>query len=560
MKPQALINELKAYQEDNEYYPTTNEIIEALHLDLVKNVSGGYSILDCGAGNGKVLTELKTLGKKHTPQYGSPTCPGSCYAIEKSQILLESLPKDIFVVGTDMWSNTIIDKQVDILFSNPPYLEYQEWVNKLVREANARFVYLVMPDRWQGNRVIQGAIEARKATAEIIGNFDFLNSEDRKARAKVNLVRISMCFGGHNTSKPKVDPFELWFDEAFKSDTLERTKGEGDDGLSATPDTKEKIKTNLIHAVGLVEALETLYLAEMDKLLQNYKIIQSLDADIFDELGVNVDHLKKSLHLKIKSLKSMYWQELFSNMTKVTTRLTSGSREEMLSKLTSNTQVDFTVSNAHAVLSWAIKNANSYYDSQLIDVFTRMMEKANVINYKSNQKVFSDNDWLYYRRPKELSHVKLDFRVVVAQIGGLFQGEYPSQHNSMSGLEIRAGNFVNDILTIANNLGFTTTGSVLDYDWDTSGKKEFFFKSLKTGQLEVLAEIRAYKNGNVHIKYNQAFIFALNVEMGRLKGWVHSPKEAASEMDIPLDVVTQHYKTNFELLPSQMRNLLQAKP
>jgi len=44
-------------------------------------------------------------------------------------------------------------------------------------------------------------------------------------------------------------------------------------------------------------------------------------------------------------------------------------------------------------------------------------------------------------------------------------------------------------------------------------------------------EVRAYMNGNLHIKFNQAFMLALNVEIGRLQGWIHNAQHAAEEMD-----------------------------
>lgn len=51
-----LVNILKDNNEDFEFYPTNNEIINIIkaHLD------GYCSVFDCGAGNGETLNELTT--------------------------------------------------------------------------------------------------------------------------------------------------------------------------------------------------------------------------------------------------------------------------------------------------------------------------------------------------------------------------------------------------------------------------------------------------------------------------------------------------------------------
>ena len=72
-----LIRELKDVNEDFEFYPTTDEIISSIQMDINKQFAGfnsvePYSLLDCGAGDGRVLTKLKT---------------GDLYAIEKSKKL-----------------------------------------------------------------------------------------------------------------------------------------------------------------------------------------------------------------------------------------------------------------------------------------------------------------------------------------------------------------------------------------------------------------------------------------------------------------------------------------
>ncbi|GAB6071544.1 hypothetical protein JCM30760_26420 [Thiomicrorhabdus hydrogeniphila] len=550
MSVYSLVNKLKEADEDHEFYPTTIEIIEAMHRDLTVQFDGGYSFLDCGAGNGKVITELRSLGEKHKPTFGQAVEPAKCYAIEKSSILLESLPKDVFIVGTDYWQSQLIDKNIDVLFTNPPYKQAREWVYKAIREANAKHLYFVIPQRIKSDPSIQEAIDARQGNAHVVGTFDFIDSEDRKARAKVDLIRIDLTYSGYS-SNSKVDPFDLWFDESFKKPQPE--KGVASEGDSQ--EETESSKNELIQAIGLVEALEQLYQQELQSLLSNYEKIQSLDAFIFEELNIDLKSVKESLKLKISSLKSQYWRELFSNLDKVTSRLTHNSRETIMGKLFSNMHVDFSVSNAHAIMGWVIRNANTYYDIQLKEVFTKLMEQANVITFKSNKRVFSDNEWRYHRKPENLTHVKLDLRIVLECAGGL---DIYGSYDAVNGLQKRAATAFNDIVTIANNLGFTSTDKASDFDWSEKGAKNFIFQSLKTGKQEVLMSVKAFKNGNCHIKFNQAFIFALNVEMARLCHWVQNAAEAANELEIPIEIAEQHFNTNFYLSGSVTNELLLA--
>ena len=91
-----MLAELKHTAQDHEWYPTTNEIIEAFHNHV--HHFEIESLLDIGAGNGKVLTALRDRNSKQEHCYST-----DLLAIEKSQPLLESLPPDIGILGTDFW-------------------------------------------------------------------------------------------------------------------------------------------------------------------------------------------------------------------------------------------------------------------------------------------------------------------------------------------------------------------------------------------------------------------------------------------------------------------------
>ena len=103
--------------------------------------------------------------------------------------------------------------------------------------------------------------------------------------------------------------------------------------------------------------------------------------------------------------------------------------------------------------------------------------------------------------------------------------------------------------TIASNVGFDTSGCERadSFDWTDSCKKVFTYFDHTTQKNVTLFESRAYYNGNIHLRLNQAFIAKLNVLFGKLKGWVKSPKEAAEEMGIDIDLAQESFGANFKI-------------
>jgi hypothetical protein len=218
-------------------------------------------------------------------------------------------------------------------------------------------------------------------------------------------------------------------------------------------------------------------------------------------------------------------------MKQVTDRLVSSRRRDMIQLLNENGHVDFTVANIHAIVLWILKNANEDIDGQLCATFEKMNEKANVHLYKSNKKVFDDDRWRYNQ--DHPTHVALEYRLVLHHCGGIKRTEW--DHDK--GLDESGCEFLQDLLTVANNLGFvcdTQDVRVLKYadqwhhPWKAGEKREFHCTN--NGTTELLFEVRAFYNWNIHIRLSQNFALALNVEHGRLKGWIKSPAEAVTEL------------------------------
>lgn len=524
-----LVNDIKSSNEDFEWYPTTPEIISAVKSHMMEfNKRWGVeypSVLDCGAGDGRVLTELTK---------------GSRYAIEKSNALLKSLDKDIFVVGTDFHSQCLIDKKVSVLFCNPPYSEFDVWADKIIREANASLAYLVIPKRWAESELIGAAVEARGIRTEVIGSFDFLDA-DRSARAVVDVVCVRFSYSKNFTGS---DPFDLWFNTNFKLELDNREVSEYALKKSQEQRVANSIKNELVVGRDTIQVLEQLYQRDLAKLLGTYKSLESIDSVLMKEMGVNLESVKGGLRLKIEHLKDIYWQEYFNNFDRLTSRLTSKNRNHLLTRLTAHSHVDFSSENAYAVAIWAIKHANEYFDSQVVSVFEKMVEYANIRNYKSNQRAFGRHEWRWHNQtPDGLTHFKLDYRIVLERVGGI------GGDKDGCGLAVDALTMLNDLRTVADNLGYSIEGykSPAQLTWVSNKANVLHCTDKRSRLTKPLMDVKAFKNGNLHIKFDMDFIAALNVAHGKLKGWLRSPSEAAEELEIAIDDAESFFESNFKI-------------
>lgn len=545
MATTALVRKLSESGEDFEWYPTTEKMLEVIrqdmrkHKELSSDEALNINVLDCGAGDGRVLDALAGASNK--------------YAIEKSSLLLNQQANDIIPVGTDFYQATLIDKKVDVVFSNPPYSDFEAWAVKIIREANATDIYLIIPQRWESSEAIKDALEARRAETEIVHTDDFLDA-DRKARAKIHILHIDLAISKYkgrsyrNNNKPNIDPFSLWFNETFpRADTVAKE----DDGKTKQEELKNKVHQEMVAGKNLIESLVALYQRDMAKLQKNYAAACSLDPELMKELKIEFRGLSEAIQQRIKGAKHLYWQEFFSNYESITDRLTTSSRNKMLDTLNRNTAIEFTADNAYAITLWVIRNANGYYDSQLVGLVERMTRKANIQLYKSNQRTFRDEEWRYNWReeaPKGLGHYKLEFRIVLECMGGIYTGDFGAWEHPC-GLNQRSHEFLSDVLAVAKTLGWNIrdTSRKADNEWQErsweSNKKQYFTNV----NGDELMEVKAFKNGNLHIKFNQKFMKQLNVEFGRLKGWLKDHHQAAEELNIRPDEAVDFFNTNLQI-------------
>lgn len=527
-----LVENLKANGQDFEFYPTTPEIIARViqHYGRSTNTYRDWegAVLDVGAGHGAFLKAFKVAHPK-----------ADLLAIEKSPILMSELVVFAKVVGTDFHAQAFTSKTVKLVFCNPPYSDYATWVTRLIRECPAEDMYLVIPQRWSDNAAIAAAIKFREAKTNVIGTFDFEDAE-RRARAQVEVLHVRSKLGGDRL-------FEKFFFERFshlKEDLKEQERTQREQAQSA-----EDHRAGLVAREGLIGALVALYDVEMDRLQSNYDKAASLDVSLLSALGLSVSTIVTTLRERLDGLKHRYWSELFLNLSTVTARLTSKNRRAIMDTIGGFKSVDFTKENIYAVLLWVIDHANKYTDAQILAVFDDMLESANIVNYVSNHRVYGKGDWRYTQAPADLSHVSLDFRIVLTGKGGY------TRHYGCCGLATSAADLVMDIHTVANLLGIpcVTDDVRLTSSRECYGNggvwkpgKVQLFKSLDGLDL---VEVKAHLNGTVHFRLSQKFSLALNVAVGKLRGWIRDHQQAAEELGSGADV---EFARELRITPKQL--------
>lgn len=566
----AQLRKVQAAQEDFEWYPTTDEIIQALVKDLRsialsgdrtwnrhQGLSSGF--LDIGAGNGKVIDAVRKWDiRSEDNRRRQDGHVGPFYAIEKSHTLLNLLDPKTYILGCDFWNTSLHDKSVGYIFSNPPYRQFKQWTSKILREAPAQsIIWLVIPERWEKDSTLAAEIKIRNATTKIIGSFDFADAEDRKARAKVHLIRITLP---QPTSRYGIedegatDPFTRFFNETF---TFAEEEEEEETKAKKFEDRLEE--TKVVHRLNFIEALCHLYDLRMAELQRNYQAICDISPDILKEFDISKAGLISSLKMKLATCKKEYWQRLFDGMSEINSRLTTTSRKAICELMQSQTGIEFNRENAYAIVLWVVKNANQYFDSQLIETYENLVNKASVENYVSNKRVFTWNRFAYrHCKEEDASHyrLKIGHRMVITHCGGI-----STQYSSSRDLCETARNFISDLATVANNLGFNGTRTDVA-EYAPSGRYSSTVIKDSTpfvirynpapGKWESLMRIRAFENGNLHIQFLPEFIHALNIQHGKLKGWLRNDAQAATELEIPQELAARHFKPGFRLEGSSL--------
>ena len=577
-----LVLNLKENNEDYEFYPTTDEM-----LRVIAPYMEHETVLDIGCGTCKFK---KYMDKKRDDEYKfyeaeqkrkekEAEANGERYywnkrsydfqkinkyfVMEKSRILLQQLDDDAICIGTDFHESVLIDKKVSTIFCNPPYSEFKVWTKKILSEGNYKQAFLVIPQRWKDDTEIMNLLKAFKTDYTILGSFDFLEA-DRVARAKVDVVRFQkQKFKDRYyryDAQEDIDPdtFNVWFNQAFG---IEQTEKEmKDEKYESDYDRSKRYHENKTQTIknALVSSDESkasilvrLYNQEYEKLMNNLKAIMALDEDVLADFNLSVALIKTALKEKMKNLKILYWDMVWNEFEEITDRLTWATRKLLKEQFQELYYMDFTIENIYALVLYVVKNANRYFDSQLVDFFRNLSSNENVKPYKSNQKLFDKDSYRYYK--EEAKNYVLDYRIIASSpFRAGWSGEMERSYHDNQTLQ--------DIFVIARNLGFTPC----DHRPEPScfGEKVQVYQKFnhETHEQPLLMDYVCYKNGNMHIRFNKEFMKALNVEVGRLLGWIRKKEDIATEFPEEMAKGAEKYfRTNYTCIGNGSMLLLETK-
>lgn len=562
----ALVSQLKQQNEEYEWFPTTDEMLKVIAEDLEKVSFSKYSwndyrsFLDIGCGDGRVLHYMNNY-KKVNGSVNDEYLPFKYFGIEKAQVHLSNLVKSetISIIGTDFWQTNLTDKKMDVIFCNPPYSEYAQWVERIINEGYASVFYFVIPERWNNNSNILSAIKNRGMRADIIYTGDFLNA-DRQARAYINIVRIGltkyyrdykssikntieldyplMCNRGINEKDN--DPFSSWFDDLFNI--------QAEDVKNVKEQEQDKCKEVFVKS-NTIQELADWYNKDLAEIQKNYYSLSKLDYDIFKELGVDLNTLKEGLRNRLSSLKSNYWRNFINFYDPIVSRLTSKKREELFKSMLDNVSMfDFNTGNMLYVTEKAICKVNDYLEDQIKDLYLGLANKENVLQYKSNQKVFDSYEWRYN---KFKDPYKLDYRIITTGVSSN-SWSTPRMYNIF--------NRLNDIIIVLKSLGYNVKLPDIFKNDDRpvpfGEKLNFLENNLTTGKEDIAFEAKFYRNGNCHLKFRKDIMLNLNVVAGRLFGWLTNCDQATEELQESTEEIFKYWNNTSTLLISNKTMLL----
>lgn len=532
----SLLKSVQAVDEDFEWYPTSTRIIEVVSRRLDKT-KPDTSILDIGAGDGRVLRQL---AEGFTGPY---TCTPTLYAIEKSLTLIEAQPENVIPVGTDLFEQNLACLPVTYIYCNPPYSQFESWAVMIIESGHARKAFMVLPQRWKDNPSIKVALEKRGASAKVIHNDDFYDAP-RRARAVVDVVEVSYPMKDDHHWNEVKDPFDVWFDQNISTfDSEEDTSRQTDYDLESRELTR-------VRQLDSISAMVEAYQEEYTRMEANYKAIFQLDYALLKELGVNKENVRDGIKVKMAGLKARYWTVLFERLDAITNRLSTATKAKFTERLTGRVTLAFTENNAYAVVLWAIKNANKYFDEQTVALYRDLSTYEGVLNYKSNVRTWQVNDWRYYKHSDEFkpSHYALDYRIVLEKYHGIFSSDF-GMYEYPGNLHKTCHEVIADVIAVLFNLGFVAHGEKsMDRQW-TAGQWQDWYKGGDFETSPVLFQVKAHKNGNLHFRFMPDAIKALNVEAGRLLGWLKGPSDVVKELGYTAEEAERLYATMKMIVP-----------
>ncbi|HAS6026887.1 class I SAM-dependent methyltransferase [Vibrio vulnificus] len=576
----SLVKQLKKGNEDFEFYPSTQEQIQAIIDDVnllleshtfSKTSKEQLRIVDIGAGDGRVLN---WLGEALANNPNETLFP-QLFAIEKATLHTQSYrEKGITLLGTDFYETNFISKQADIAFCNPPYEDFSRWLQLLIAQLNFSLLYVIVPERWENDPAIKAALETRKVTStKVIAKSDFTDAE-RKARGKVHIVRfafndfeadiikaakingIKNRLNEYGEYQPLIGlnvtcPFqqfietELNLKKSYSTTTNEFSEYCEQERLRKELKSQDSTSFAIVKSRGVLWALLDNYERDMSNVLRQYKALAEIEPELLQELGVEYSSIQAGVKDKLFGYRSVYWTLLFDELDTLAERLTQKNKMELLNTLKANS-LDFTYLNAVYIINYAVSLANELVESSITDVYKALTSEESISRYyKSNERMYNDQ-WRHNQTNQHASkRYVLDYRFV-------------SSHDAnfdRDGLSANARAFCNDLIVIFGLLGYSGIENSVTYDSLSAGQLLKIHGLEPCGKRIDLIHIRFFLNGNRHIKFDQGAMLRLNVTASRLLGWVRSKAEFEHEVDNLVSDAVWNLSDGLKILPQNILHL-----
>ena len=548
MNTKEIVKVLKENNEDFEFYPTTDEIIQCIIAKVASRYNDYVNILDVGCGNGKTLQKLGRYLSNENSGLNSNRVT-KLLGIEKSGALRSVCSSDIGIVGCDFLQSNLSNKKLGFVFCNPPYSQFELWACKLLLECDCNDLVMVLPKRWSESSRISDITQKRGVTAEVLGTFGFLEGE-RSARAEVDVIRIKGL-------KRKSSYFSEVLKEILQDDDFCNSRPYDRKKSNELKDKLEDKEGNLlVTGNDYVQMLCSLYYAEKEKLQKLLEALGNIPTDVFQDLEIEFSKILKIVEYKYSDIDKRYWQEVITRLAPITKRLITKERQELLDYI-NELQLDFNAENIYHAVVVCIKAVNINVDKQVLSVYNILIEDCNVEAYKSNKRVFSDDNI----NTKHPSKLKLSCRVIkkmtglrVKYLGNSFKNDFT--------LTECCRDFLSDLVVIIKNLGYSV--KIEDYlqefrnaSWYSNryiaGEKNYIMGNYGALQNVLIVEFKFYKNGNIHFKFNQDFLTKLNVIKGKLEGWLHDKNDVMQEFNVKESEAVQLLGMCEKIIPTQFR-------
>ena len=546
LSTQQTISQLKQDGHDFEWYPTPDYIIDLviqdflesnksnqdklstsgglvhdlkldLYASIVKNVYRSV-VLDIGAGDGRFLNKAQDL-------LGSWV---RLHAIEKASIHQRTLIKlGIPIIGSEFHTTTLLNNKVDLTFCNPPYSEFDVWMQKIVTQLDSNYIYFIVPNRYKNNKPLLEQIDLFYNLTEI-HEFSF-NDAERQARANVSVLRL--------TRKNTIKQFDYWVDKNIgKLDTKSDKESEQElnNSLATASSFKDKI-----------DLLVDRYNNDLASLSKTYQALSSINSDVLATLNIDRKLIIGKLEYGLQNLRTTYWNKTINELKEITSRFTFKYRRDLIDKVTAkcllNNTLDFTRNNVKMLLVFLDEHYAIISEEQAEYIAGKLIPSNDKgwFPYKSNER-WATGDW---RTNIKGNRFKLDYRFIVPNCYlHRGDGEYVSNEDCLY------NNIIYDLMVLANTFGYT----IEEPNYDTAGF--FNFKHFGSDKIvrevhtksngdtifgEILFSFKYYQKNTVHFKLRKEFMLRLNVFIGKSMGWLTCSEDVVNEFDVSKDKADQ---------------------